>query len=90
MDVLHACCAGLDVHQRDVVATVRRVDPVGEVSRTTKTFATMTCDPLDLSDWLSGQGDGAGSGAGTGTLPGFRIGAFSWGAGLRRKQSASR
>src|SRR5579871_3812276 len=56
MDVLHTCCAGLDVHKRTVVATVRRVDPAGKVSRTTKTFATMTCDLLDLSDWLTSQG----------------------------------
>ena len=56
MDVLHACCAGLDVHKRTVVATVRRVDPAGKVSRTTKTFATMTRDLLELSDWLTGQG----------------------------------
>jgi transposase len=56
MDVLHSCCAGLDVHKRTVVATVRRVDPVGKVSKTTKTFATMTRDLLDLSDWLTSQG----------------------------------
>ena len=56
MDVLHTCCAGLDVHKRTVVATVRRVNPAGKVSRTTETFATMTRDLLDLSDWLAGQG----------------------------------
>ena len=56
MDVLHRCCAGLDVHKRTVVATVRRVDPLGKVSRKTKTFATRTRDLLDLSDWLSSQG----------------------------------
>jgi transposase len=56
MDALHACCAGLDVHKRTVVACVRRVDPVGEVSRTLKTFATMTADLLDLADWLGAQG----------------------------------
>ncbi len=33
MDVLHACCAGLDVHKRTVVACVRRVDPAGKVSK---------------------------------------------------------
>lgn len=56
MDVLHRCCAGLDVHKRTVVATVRRVDPLGKVSRKTKTFATMTRDLLDLSEWLTSQG----------------------------------
>ena len=56
MDVLHACCAGLDVHKKTVVACVRRVDPAGKVSRSVKTFATMTADLLDLSDWLAVQG----------------------------------
>jgi transposase len=56
MDVLHRCCAGLDVHKRTVVACVRRVDPAGKVSKTIKTFATMTADLLALSDWLAVQG----------------------------------
>jgi transposase len=56
MDVLHACCAGLDVHKKTVVACVRRVDPVGKVSKSIKTFATMTADLLDLADWLAVQG----------------------------------
>jgi transposase len=56
MDVLHRCCAGLDVHKRSVVACVRRVDPAGKVSKTIKTFATMTTDLLALSDWLAVQG----------------------------------
>ncbi|MBV8381263.1 MAG: IS110 family transposase [Planctomycetaceae bacterium] len=56
MDVLHACCAGLDVHKRTVVACVRRVDPAGKVFKNIKTFATMTQDLLNLSDWLAAQG----------------------------------
>jgi transposase len=56
MDVLHDCCAGLDVHKKTVVACVRRVDPAGKVSKSIKTFATMTADLLDLSDWLAAQG----------------------------------
>jgi transposase len=56
MDVLHACCAGLDVHKRTVVACVRRVDPAGKVIKNIKTFATMTGDLLDLTDWLTAQG----------------------------------
>lgn len=55
MDALHACCAGLDVHKRTVVACVRRVDPAGKVFTTIKTFATMTADLLSLSDWLAAQ-----------------------------------
>jgi len=56
MDVLHACCAGLDVHKKTVVACVRRVDPAGKVTKLVKTFATMTADLLDLADWLASQG----------------------------------
>ncbi len=56
MDVLHACCAGLDVHKRTVVACVRRVDPAGKVTKNIKTFATMTGDLLNLADWLTAQG----------------------------------
>jgi transposase len=56
MDVLHACCAGLDVHKRTVVACVRRVEPAGKVFENIKTFATMTGDLLNLSDWLAAQG----------------------------------
>jgi transposase len=46
----------LDVHKRTVVACVRRVDPAGKVSKSIKTFATMTTDLLALSDWLALQG----------------------------------
>ena len=56
MDVLHARCAGLDVHKRTVVACVRRGDPAGKVIKNTKTFATMTRDLIDLADWLVAQG----------------------------------
>jgi transposase len=56
MDVLHPRCAGLDVHKRTVVATVRRVEPAGEVEQKTKTFATMTRDLLALADWMAAQG----------------------------------
>lgn len=56
MDVLHACCAGLDVHKKTVVACVRRVDPAGKVTKSIKTFPTMTRDLLALSDWLAAQG----------------------------------
>jgi transposase len=39
--VLHACCAGLDVHKKTVVACVRRVDPAGKVFKTIKTFVSV-------------------------------------------------
>ncbi|MGO9597043.1 MAG: hypothetical protein ACLP7Q_03385 [Isosphaeraceae bacterium] len=60
MDVLHRCCAGLDVHKRTVVACVRRVDPDGKVHRKVhrkvRTFATMTAELMGLADWLAACG----------------------------------
>jgi transposase len=56
MDIIHACCAGLDVHKKTVVACVRRVDSDGAVSREVRTFGTMTRELLALSDWLGTQG----------------------------------
>jgi transposase len=56
MDVLHERCAGLDVHKRTVVACVRWVDPAGKVFKKIKTFATMTHDLLNLTDWLAAMG----------------------------------
>ena len=56
MDLIHACCAGLDVHKKTVVACVRRVGPDGQVSREVRTFGTMTADLLALADWLDAEG----------------------------------
>ena len=56
MDILYACCAGLDVHKKTVVACVRRVGPDGAVSSQVRTFATVTAELLALSDWLEEQG----------------------------------
>ena len=56
MDILHACCAGLDVHKKTVVACIRRVEPDGKVSRQTRTFGSMTADLLAMGDWLAASG----------------------------------
>ena len=56
MDIVHACCAGLDVHKKTVVACVRRVAADGQVHEQVKTFGTMTSDLLALGDWLETQG----------------------------------
>jgi len=56
MDVVHRCCAGLDVHKATVVACARRVGPDGAVEASVRTFGTMTADLLELADWLTGQG----------------------------------
>ena len=56
MDLLHPCCAGLDVHKKTVVACVRRVGPDGRVGRQVRTFRTMTADLIALADWLDAEG----------------------------------
>jgi transposase len=56
MDIVNACCAGLDVHKKTVVAGVRRVGPDGAVSTQVRTFGTITAELLALSDWLDAEG----------------------------------
>jgi transposase len=52
MDMLYACCAGLDVHRDTVVACVRRQTD-GRASAEVRTFGTKTGELLDLSEWLT-------------------------------------
>lgn len=54
MEVVHAHCAGLDVHKDTVVACVRHMTD-GKVTTTIKTFNTATQELLALSDWLSAE-----------------------------------
>ncbi len=56
MDVVHSRCAGLDVHQATVVATVRVSAERGGRRVVTQTFGTMTADLLTLRDWLQAFG----------------------------------
>src|SRR3981189_2581398 len=55
MEVLHQCCAGLDVHKKAVVASVR-LAAENKLVTEVKTFATTTQGLLTLSDWLSENG----------------------------------
>jgi transposase len=56
MEILHRCCAGLDVHKKTVVACVRRIDAAGRVEQQVSTFGTMTAELMALTDWLIAQG----------------------------------
>jgi transposase len=56
MDVVHSRCAGLDVHQATVVATVRMPAEKGGRQVVTQTFGTMTADLVALRDWLQAYG----------------------------------
>jgi len=48
-------CAGLDVHQKNVVASARMVDN-GKVTEEVRTFETTTRGLLELSSWLEAAG----------------------------------
>ena len=56
MQVLHAHCAGLDVHKETVVACVRHHLPDGTAKREVRTFSTTTQGLLDLAAWLAAEG----------------------------------
>ena len=53
MQIVHARCCGLDVHQKSVVACVLLTADDGTVQREIRTYATMTADLLLLRDWLA-------------------------------------
>src|SRR5262249_41885356 len=56
MDIVYPCCAGLDIHKKTVVASVRRGRVGGKVRKEVRTFGTMTANLLGLADWLAKQG----------------------------------
>jgi transposase len=56
MDIVYACCAGLDVHKETVVATVRHRQADGRIQQQTRTYHTMTDQLLEMADWLQDQG----------------------------------
>jgi transposase len=55
MNVVHAKCAGLDVHKESVVACVRLQDG-SKVQRDTKSFGATTSQLGALSEWLLASG----------------------------------
>lgn len=56
METVLTHCAGLDVHQATVVATVRVPEGAGGRRVVTETFGTMTPDLLALREWLQAYG----------------------------------
>jgi transposase len=55
MELLHHRCAGLDVHKKTVVASIRLAED-NRVTTEVRTFATTTAGLLALSDWLTKNG----------------------------------
>jgi transposase len=55
MEVIHECCAGLDVHKETVVACLRSRER-GRVRREVRRWATTTAELLKLAEWLRQAG----------------------------------
>jgi transposase len=51
MEVLYACCCGIDVHAKMLVACLLKPG-----KKEVRTFSTMTADLLGLLDWLTQEG----------------------------------
>jgi transposase len=56
MEVVHAHCAGLDVHKRVIVACRLTPGERGHPAREVESFRTTTRGLFELSDWLSAAG----------------------------------
>ena len=56
MKVIYACCAGLDVHKKLIVACVLVPGPDGQLQTIIRVFGAMTADLLALGDWLHSLG----------------------------------
>ena len=56
MKVLYPRCAGIDVHKKTVVVCRIVPGPDGKPVKEIRTFSTMTCGLLALSDWLTAVG----------------------------------
>jgi transposase len=52
MEVVHARCAGLDVHKKSVYGCVICCETNGEKRQEKRSFGTVTADLLSLADWL--------------------------------------
>ena len=55
MEVVHPICCGIDVHQTQLTACLRRVTEDGQVTQEVREFATTYPALLALLDWLSAQ-----------------------------------
>jgi transposase len=55
MELIHARCAGLDVHKDSVVACVR-IQQDDRVRHEVRTFGTTTSALMDLAGWLRDNG----------------------------------
>ena len=56
MQIVHACCCGLDVHKKKVVACLMSDGAAASRHKEVRTFGTMTHELLALADWLTAAG----------------------------------
>jgi transposase len=56
MEIVIACCCGIDVHKKMLVACLRTVNAAGRVTKETRSFSTVTEGLLALAEWLSAAG----------------------------------
>lgn len=56
MDAIRVCCAGLDVHQANVVACILKGPLDRKPEKQIREFSTVLSGLLELSDWLFQQG----------------------------------
>jgi transposase len=55
VDILHRCCAGIDVHKQVVVVCVRKLSHGGSVRQEVRSFRTETNALLAMADWLTDE-----------------------------------
>jgi len=53
MEVVYACCGGLDVHKKSITACVLWAEGKGKSRKEKRSFGTFTPDLLRLADWLA-------------------------------------
>ena len=56
MEMLHARCAGIDVHKKNVKVCLIITEENGKQKKEIRTYSTMTPQLLELHDWLKEQG----------------------------------
>src|ERR1019366_171727 len=55
MDIVHHCCAGIDVHKKTIVICVLTSPTTGSPTRVLRTFSTLPPDLQRARDWLISQ-----------------------------------
>ena len=56
MDVIYACCCGLDIHKKTVAACLMTSAKGQPPTKEVRTFRTMTAELWLLADWLQAAG----------------------------------